>query len=119
MPESNTRPGIKLKLWCCLLGIILTVVGLFFAIAGGKLVSLGGSSYFLVAGIVTLLAAVQFFRRKSSAVVLFLLVFIGTLIWSVYDAGYAVPVFFEVAAPAVIESEKEFSGAWDVHGSGV
>jgi quinate dehydrogenase (quinone) len=88
MPESNTRPGIKLKLWCCLLGIILTLVGLFFAIAGGKLVSLGGSSYFLVAGIVTLLAAVQFFRRKSSAVVLFLLVFIGTLIWSVYDAGF-------------------------------
>lgn len=42
MPESNARPGIKLKLWCCLLGIILTAVGLFFAIAGGKLVSLGG-----------------------------------------------------------------------------
>lgn len=33
--------------------------------------------------------------------------------------AYAVPVFFEVAVPAVIESEKEFGGAWDVHGSGV
>ena len=88
MPESNARPGIKLKLWCCLLGIILTAVGLFFAIAGGKLVSLGGSSYFLIAGIVTLLSAVQFFRRKSSAVPLFLLVFVGTLVWSVVDAGF-------------------------------
>lgn len=44
MPESNARPGIKLKLWCCLLGIILTAVGLFFAIAGGKLVSLGAAA---------------------------------------------------------------------------
>lgn len=30
-----------------------------------------------------------------------------------------VAVFFEVAVPAVIDGEKEFGGAWDVHGSGV
>lgn len=33
------------------------------------------------------LSAIQFVRAKSSAVVLFLLVFVGTLIWAVIDAG--------------------------------
>ncbi|VEA73717.1 Quinate/shikimate dehydrogenase (quinone) [Serratia rubidaea] len=86
MSDINARPGMKI--WCVLLGIVLAATGLFFAIAGGKLVSLGGSWYFLIAGVVTLLAAIQLFRRRSSAVVLFLLVFIGTLIWSVIDAGF-------------------------------
>jgi quinate dehydrogenase (quinone) len=70
-----------------LLGLVLLATGLFFAIGGGKLVALGGSWYFLIAGIVTVLSAIQFFRRKSSAVVLFLLMFVGTLIWSLFDAG--------------------------------
>ena len=73
--------------WCLLVGVILLVTGLFFAIGGFKLVSLGGSWYFLIAGVITLLSAIQFFRRKSSAVGLFALVFLGTLIWAFFDAG--------------------------------
>ncbi|MDR3434820.1 MAG: glucose/quinate/shikimate family membrane-bound PQQ-dependent dehydrogenase [Rouxiella aceris] len=88
MSGSHYQSSLKLRLWCCLLGVILAVVGLFFAIEGGKLVSLGGSRYFLIAGIVIVLSAIQFFRGKSSAVVLFALVFIGTLIWSWFDAGW-------------------------------
>ncbi|EFE94491.1 quinate/shikimate dehydrogenase (pyrroloquinoline-quinone), partial [Serratia odorifera DSM 4582] len=87
MSETHAHTGIKRKLCCYLLGIILAVTGLFFTIAGGKLAALGGSWYFIIAGVVTLLAAIQFFRGKSSAVVLFLLVFVGTLIWSLFDAG--------------------------------
>lgn len=84
--KSQSSP--ILRLWCCILGVILTVSGLFFAIEGGKLVSLGGSWYFLIAGIVMVLSAIQYFRSKSSAVTLFILVFIGTLIWSLFDAGW-------------------------------
>ncbi|WP_273876874.1 hypothetical protein, partial [Serratia marcescens] len=68
--------------------MILAATGLFFTVAGGKLLSLGGSAYFLIAGLVILLSAIQFFRRKSSAVWLFLAVFIGTLIWAPLDAGF-------------------------------
>lgn len=89
MTEITSRPMKGLGIWCVLLGLVLLAVGLFFAIGGGKLLSLGGSAYFLIAGIVMLLSAIQFFRKKSSAVVLFLLVFIGTLIWALADVGMA------------------------------
>lgn len=87
MAETSSRSGKGLGIASVLLGLVLLATGLFFAIGGGKLVALGGSGYFLIAGIVTVLSAIQFFRRKSSAVILFLLVFVGTLIWSLFDAG--------------------------------
>ena len=89
MAETSSRSGKGLGIWSILLGLVLLAIGLFFAIGGGKLVSLGGSWYFLIAGIVMLLSAIQFFRRKSSAVVLFILVFVGTLIWALADAGWS------------------------------
>ncbi|WNN47269.1 glucose/quinate/shikimate family membrane-bound PQQ-dependent dehydrogenase [Siccibacter colletis] len=87
MNQTTSRPGKGLGIWSVLFGLVLAAIGLFFAIGGGKLVSLGGSWYFVIAGIVMLLSAIQFFRRRASAVVLFLAVFIGTLIWSLFDAG--------------------------------
>lgn len=87
MPEKPVQPTPKLKLWSWLMAIILACVGLFFTIAGAKLVSLGGSLYFLIAGIITLISVIQFFRVRSSAVTVFGLVFIGTLIWALADVG--------------------------------
>lgn len=88
MSDTNPRSSGWLGLWCLLVGVILLATGLFFVIGGYKLVSLGGSWYFLIAGVITLLAAIQFFRRRSSAVWLFALVFVGTLIWALFDAGF-------------------------------
>lgn len=87
MSQTNARSSKWLGLWCFVLGLILLATGLFFVIGGGKLVSLGGSWYFVIAGIFTVLSAIQFFRRKSSAVLIFALVFIGSAIWAVLDAG--------------------------------
>ena len=50
--EHSTRPGRGLSIWSVLFGLVLLAIGLFFAIGGGKLVALGGSKYFLIAGIV-------------------------------------------------------------------
>ncbi|WP_338557494.1 membrane-bound PQQ-dependent dehydrogenase, glucose/quinate/shikimate family [Erwinia sp. E_sp_B04_7] len=87
MSQTNARPSKWLSLWCVVLGLVLLATGLFFVIGGGKLVSLGGSWYFVIAGVFTVLSAIQFFRRKSSAVIIFALVFIGSAIWAVQDAG--------------------------------
>ncbi|MDT3666537.1 glucose/quinate/shikimate family membrane-bound PQQ-dependent dehydrogenase [Cronobacter dublinensis] len=87
MTETKTNSSKGLAIWSVLLGLVLLSIGLFFVIGGGKLVSLGGSVYFLIAGVVTLLSAIQFLRRKSSAVALFILVFVGTLLWALYDTG--------------------------------
>lgn len=60
MSNTNPRSSGWLGLWCLLVGVILLATGLFFVIGGYKLVSLGGSWYFLIAGVITLLAAIQF-----------------------------------------------------------
>lgn len=88
MSKSNGRSSGALDVWCWLLGLVLLLTGLFFAIGGAKLVSLGGSAYFLAAGIVTVLAAIQLFRRRATAVPLYGLVLIGTLAWAWADAGF-------------------------------
>lgn len=85
MADSAAVSGTKLKLWCYLLAAILLLVGGFFTVGGVRLLMLGGNAYFLIAGVVTLLAAVQFARQRASAVPLFLLVFLGTVIWSLWE----------------------------------
>nr|WP_024965376.1 membrane-bound PQQ-dependent dehydrogenase, glucose/quinate/shikimate family [Pantoea sp. IMH] len=87
MTQKNTRSSKWLGLWCVALGLVLLATGLFFVIGGGKLVAVGGSWYFVIAGIVTVLSAIQLFRRKSSSVFLFAAVFVGSAIWAVMDAG--------------------------------
>ena len=87
MPQLNAGSSKWLGLWCFVLGFILLATGLYFVIGGGKLASLGGSWYFVIAGIFITASAIQFFRRKSSAVPIFALVFIGTLVWAWQDVG--------------------------------
>lgn len=87
MSQTNVRSSKWLGLGCFVLGLVFLATGLFFVIGGGKLLSLGGSPYFLIAGIFILISAIQFFRRKSSAVLIFTLVFVGSALWAVLDAG--------------------------------
>ncbi len=75
------------RLWLFLLGAIITIAGLFFAIGGGKLASLGGSWYFLLAGIGLIVSGLLIVRRRPSGALLFGLVFVLTAIWAVWDAG--------------------------------
>lgn len=88
MSEINSRASKMLGLWCFALGGLFLAAGLCFIIGGGKLISLGGSAYFLIAGIFIVISAIQFFRCKSSAVLTFTLVFIGSVIWAALDVGF-------------------------------
>ncbi|WAH60960.1 membrane-bound PQQ-dependent dehydrogenase, glucose/quinate/shikimate family [Pseudomonas silvicola] len=64
------------------------LVGLGILYGGVLLARLGGSLYYLFAGLITLIAGVQLIRRKLSAVVLLSALTLGTLIWSWWEVGY-------------------------------
>ena len=64
MSEAQSKPGLIFKIWCFVLGLALLLTGLFYLIGGGKLISLGGSWYFFIAGLVTIVAAIFIFRKK-------------------------------------------------------
>ncbi|MCT4703981.1 glucose/quinate/shikimate family membrane-bound PQQ-dependent dehydrogenase [Enterobacteriaceae bacterium H20N1] len=84
---SQTPPrGLALALlW--VLGGLMALIGLAIGIGGAYLVSLGGSWYFLLMGIVMLISAVLILRKKVSGLALYALAFICSIFWAISDAG--------------------------------
>ncbi|WP_442801069.1 membrane-bound PQQ-dependent dehydrogenase, glucose/quinate/shikimate family [Serratia rubidaea] len=72
-----------------LLFVILSFcIGLFFVIWGGKLVSLGGSAYYLLGGLAYLIIAVCFLVRSKHTFWLSLITFFLTLCWALYEVQF-------------------------------
>jgi len=72
--------------------VILTAVfaalsGLYLLIGGIWLAKLGGSVYYIIAGVVELAVAWLLFRRRSSALLLYAVFLLATLVWSLWEVG--------------------------------
>jgi quinate dehydrogenase (quinone) len=74
--------------WLSIVGVVLIGAGLFLAIGGGRLAMLGGSWYFLVAGIAIVMSGVLVILRRPSGAVLFGLITALTVVWAVWEAGF-------------------------------
>lgn len=70
------------------IGVILAVFGLGVLLGGGKLASLGGSWYYLLAGALMIASGVQLARRKIVATWLALALLAFTLVWSLWEVGF-------------------------------
>ena len=68
--------------WC------VAILGGFFAAAGAVLASLGGSPYYLVAGIAMVVSGALLGRAARLGRRLFLAIWVGTLIWAVWEVGF-------------------------------
>lgn len=84
-------------------GGLLGLLGLVLALGGGWLLALGGSAYYVLAGLALLASGVLLWRGSSWGVALYAVVFLATLVWAVWEVGLngwaLVP---RVVAPAVI-----------------
>lgn len=87
MATGSTPRGIGRILKWLLVGLMI-IIGLAIGIPGIKLVSLGGSVYFLVMGVVMLISALLIIKNRTSGIVLYALAFIASAIWAVSDAGW-------------------------------
>ena len=70
-----------------ILAAILILIGLYLVIGGAWLVSLGGSPYYLAAGLAVLGSGVLLYFGSGWAPWLYGLMLIGTLIWAVAEVG--------------------------------
>lgn len=70
-----------------LLGVVVGLTGLILGGGGLFLATLGGSWYYLIAGVALLVTAWLVFRRERSAIYLYLALFVVTVVWSVIEAG--------------------------------
>ena len=84
--QEQARP-LAARIWLWVLGAVLAVAGLFFMVGGAKLMSLGGSWYFLLAGIALLASGVQLIRRRASGAWIYLAVFVATVVWAFMEVG--------------------------------
>jgi quinoprotein glucose dehydrogenase len=67
--------------------LLLLATGLGMALPGLYLAALGGSFYYLFAGILILVSAWLVFRRRDSGVILYWLMYLGTIAWSLSEVG--------------------------------
>ncbi|WP_313085924.1 glucose dehydrogenase [Pseudomonas sp.] len=66
---------------------IVALFGLALAAGGVWLITLGGSWYYLLAGAGMLISGWLMFVQRISGVWLYWLVFVGTIIWALWEVG--------------------------------
>ncbi|PMS36597.1 quinoprotein glucose dehydrogenase [Trinickia symbiotica] len=64
------------------------ISGLYLVVGGIWLIAVGGSPYYLIAGIVMLVVAALVYLRHGLALGLYALLLIGTLIWGIAEIGF-------------------------------
>lgn len=84
-------------------GWIVAILGGFFAIAGAQLVWLGGSPYYLTAGIAMIVSGALTGRGDRRGALLFLLVWLGTFVWALWEVGLdGLQLIPRIVAPTVL-----------------
>lgn len=85
---NNSQPSASVSrwpVWVAALGVL--VFGLLFVAGGGYLATLGGSLYFLLAGLGMIAASVLMFKQRLSGAWLFAAVMVASIVWALLDAG--------------------------------
>ena len=68
-------------------GVVLALTGVALALGGLRLATLGGSWYYLIAGVLTVVAGVLLLQRKPQGGAVYLLVVLGTVVWALTEMG--------------------------------
>lgn len=68
--------------------ILLFLIALLLIVPGGYLVKLGGSPYYIIAGLALLGVSVLVLRRSPKAAKLYGGILVATIVWSLFEAGF-------------------------------
>ncbi|MFV5503102.1 hypothetical protein [Acinetobacter sp. 226] len=68
-------------------GILLAILGLALSAGGVYLITLGGSWFYLIAGIMMILIGIGFFKRRSYALWIALILLALSSLWAIYEVG--------------------------------
>ncbi|MGV2128395.1 glucose/quinate/shikimate family membrane-bound PQQ-dependent dehydrogenase [Agrobacterium vitis] len=68
--------------------VVFAVIGLALGGGGGYLLSLGGSPFYLIAGLAFILVALLLVMRKAAAIWIYGLFILGCLGWAIWEVGF-------------------------------
>ncbi|MDR6713887.1 quinate dehydrogenase (quinone) [Pseudomonas hunanensis] len=101
-PARSTLHRIR-RIALIALGLSIAAIGLVMLMGGVRLIALGGSWYFALAGTGLVVAGCLSVLQRQLGTLVYLSVFAATAIWSVWDAGFNFwPLFSRLFALAVI-----------------
>lgn len=83
-PQTTSRRAPRIALG---LGILVGLLGAAMAYGGVRLASLGGSAYYLMAGIAMLASGVLLARRRLLGAGIFAVVLAGSVAWAWWESG--------------------------------
>jgi len=75
------------RILAVLTALFAALSGVYLLVGGIWLAKIGGSLYYIVAGVVLLVTAWLLYRRRTSALLLYAIFLLGTTIWSVWEVG--------------------------------
>lgn len=103
MAHTKTSSDTRGSWGAIALGVLLGLIGLVLAGGGVWLASLGGSAYYLIAGLALVASGVLIARRNVLGVWLYTLVFLGTVVWAFWEVGANIwGLVPRIAGPAVL-----------------
>src|SRR5690606_37585520 len=97
------RPG-RAGLWLArALGALLLIVGAALAVGGAWLALVGGSAYYVLAGVGLILSGWLLLRGRVWGAWLYAAVFAATAVWAVWEVGWrGWPLVPRLVGPAVL-----------------
>lgn len=84
---ESSRPRGYLDWWAVFVGCLLLFLGVLIGAGGVWLMAVGGSWYYLLAGIALLVAGTLMIRREIASVWVYLATWVATLIWAYWEVG--------------------------------
>jgi quinoprotein glucose dehydrogenase len=84
---TDVGPGPAGRLGVRVLSVLLTVIGVVLVIGGAWLAALGGSLYYVLAGLGLIAAGVLLWRLRLAGVLVYGVVFLATLGWALWEVG--------------------------------
>jgi len=87
-PALSETGGARIGGWARASAIVCALLGLATGFAGGWLALLGGSPYYLIAGVALMATAVLLWRGHKAAYPLYALIVLATLVWALAEVGF-------------------------------
>ena len=91
------------RLYTLLVAWVVALLGGLFVVAGGVLLSLGGSAYYVIVGLAMVISGALIGRERQSGLWLYGAVWLGTVIWAIWEVGLdGLQLMPRVIAPTVL-----------------
>lgn len=92
-----------MRIYAQAIGWVVALLGGFFLVAGAELAWLGGSIYYVLAGLAMIVSGALVGRGDRRGQILFLLLWLATLVWAVWEVGFdGLQLIPRVVAPTIL-----------------